>query len=84
MTELKMEYNFGWQLGRNRSKMTIYLDKLFVESEKGKLLHVTHTRKVIKHILKYGSDENIDQVSDYLKQHSSLWFKEFEKMKSKK
>jgi carbamoylphosphate synthase small subunit len=72
---LFMEYNFLH--GKPRSKMEIHLDIIFEETDI-KALHKVHTRKVIKHILKKGSQENIDQVHEWLKNNSPFWLKEFE------
>jgi hypothetical protein len=75
---MMMEYNF--LNGKPRSRMILHLDVIFQETE-DKLKYKINTIKLIKLILKNGSQENIDQVHEFLKEYSPLWLQEFEKIK---
>lgn len=64
--------------------MQLYLDKVFqtweTKTGKEKCLDVVHNRKIMKFIIQAGSEENIEQLHEWLKENSKLWLVEFQKL----
>jgi hypothetical protein len=90
-TELIIKYNtdhYGKPYSTNdphpKGVMRIYLDKAFTtyKTKAGveKCLELVHRRKMMNFIIQTGSEEQIEQLHNWLKQNSKLWLKEFEKV----
>jgi len=83
-TDLVIKYNFD-RFGQPKGAMTFYMDQVFktkeTKSGEEKLANVMHVRKILKFIFKYGSQENITQLHDYLSNYSKSWLVEFKKFK---
>jgi hypothetical protein len=89
--KLIIKYSIGWD-GKPHSTndphpqgvMQLYLDQAFqtweTKAGKEKCLDVVHGRKLMKFIIQAGSNENIEQLRNWLKQHQKLWLAEFEKL----
>lgn len=64
--------------------MQLYLDKVFqthkTKAGKEKPLNVVHNRKILKFIIQAGSEENIEQLHEWLKKNSKVWLVEFQKL----
>lgn len=64
--------------------MKLYLDKVFqtykTKAGKEKCLNVRQSRKILKFIIQAGSEENIEQLHEWLKENSKLWLIEFQKL----
>lgn len=89
--ELTIKYNIDWNGkpystdDRNpKGVMNLFLDRVFqtYKTKAGveKCFDVTHRRKILKFIIQVGSDENIQQLHNYLAEYSKLWLKEYEKI----
>lgn len=91
---LIIKYNTDWN-GKPYSTndphpkgvMQLYLDKTFktkkTKAGKEKCLNVAHRRKLMKFIIQAGSEQNIEQLNNWLKKNSKLWLAEFKKLKQK-
>lgn len=93
--ELIIKYNINWN-GKPYSTndlhpqgvMRFYLDQVFqtYRTKAGfeKCLNVVHRRKILKFIIQAGSQENIEQLHNWLKENSRLWLTEYEKLIQKR
>ena len=92
--ELLIRYNvdrngkaFGTNDPRSTGSMLIHVDKAFTTKETKstgveKCLNLTNSRKIMKFIIEVASEDQLDQLKNWLQQNSKLWFKEFEKLKA--
>jgi hypothetical protein len=64
--------------------MQLYLNKVFetykTRAGKEKCRNMALGRTLMKFIIQAGSNENIEQLHDWLKEYSRLWLVEFEKL----
>lgn len=70
---------FSAPQGQHKGVMRIHIDLAFQHVD-GKCQYVVARRKLMKFILNAGSEENINELRNWLMHNSAPWFREFEKL----